>query len=128
MTDYAPAGPAQSGDVLLRDHGERQYAMILHLSSLAGYLVPYAGLIVPVALWLAKKDESPGIDRHGRAVVNATISYLIYTTVAAILCVILIGIPMLILLGILAVVFPIIAAVKANDGRYWNYPGSIRFL
>ena len=128
MTDHVPVGPAQSGEVLLRDHGERQYAMFLHLSSLAGYLVPYAGLIVPVALWLAKKDESPGIDQHGRAVVNATISYLIYSTVAFILCFVLIGIPIIIILGILAVVFPIIAAVKANDGRYWHYPGSIRFL
>ena len=41
---------------------------------------------------------------------------------------ILIGIPLLILLGVLCVVFPIIGAIKANDGIAWPYPGSYRFF
>jgi uncharacterized Tic20 family protein len=40
----------------------------------------------------------------------------------------IIGIPLLIALMVLMVVFPIIGAVKANDGKVWKYPLSIPFL
>ncbi len=31
-------------------------------------------------------------------------------------------------LGVLAVVFPIIAGIKANNGEVWKYPLSINFI
>lgn len=53
---------------------------------------------------------------------------LIYTAVAAILCIVLIGIPILILLYILNIVFVIIASIKASEGQLYRYPMTIRFL
>jgi len=44
------------------------------------------------------------------------------------LFVVLIGIPLLIALAILAIVFPIVAAIKANNGQVWKYPLSIPFF
>ena len=41
---------------------------------------------------------------------------------------IIIGIPILFVLGILAVVFPIIGAIKAYNGELWEYPMAIRFV
>ena len=49
----------------------RQWCMFMHLSQFAGYLVPFAGIVVPIVMWQTKKDEAPEIDAHGRAVVNA---------------------------------------------------------
>ena len=63
----------------------RQMAMFLHLSVLAGFIVPFAGLIVPILIWQMKKDELPLIDVHGKNVVNWIISALIYTVICFIL-------------------------------------------
>jgi len=111
------------------DHPEvRQWAMILHLSVFAGYLVPLAGLIAPIVIWQMKKTDLPGVDAHGKVVVNALISYVIYAIGAVILVLFVIGIPLLIALAVIAVVFPIVGAIKANQGELWPYPLTIKFI
>jgi hypothetical protein len=106
----------------------KQWAMLLHFSLLAGFVVPFAGLIVPIIIWQLKKTEFPEIDAHGKVVVNWMISLIIYGAVCFLLSFILIGIPLLIVLGALAVIFPIIGGIKANNGELWKYPLSIPFL
>jgi len=44
------------------------------------------------------------------------------------LCFILIGFPLLFILALLGIVFPIIGAIKAGNGEVWPYPCSIRFF
>ena len=110
------------------DQETRQWAMFLHLSLLAGFVVPFAGLVVPIIIWQLKKNELPGLDPHGKVVANWLVSALIYGVVAGILCLVLIGLPLLALLGLLAVVFPIIGAIKANNGELWAYPLSIQIF
>ena len=106
----------------------RLWAMLIHLSLLAGILIPYAGYVVPIVIWQLKKNELPGIDAHGRVAANWMISWVIYTVIAFVLCFVLIGIPLLLVLAILHIVFPIIGAVKANEGELWQYPLSIKFF
>jgi uncharacterized Tic20 family protein len=106
----------------------RQWAMFLHLSQLAGYIIPLVGLIAPIVIWQMKKDEYPILDEHGKAVVNWIISELIYGAICFVLVFIVIGFPMLMVLGILAVVFPIIGGIKANNGELWHYPMAINIL
>lgn len=105
-----------------------QWAMFLHLSLLAGFVIPLAGLIAPVVIWQVKKADLPEIDIHGKIVVNWIISAIIYAVLCLILAFLIVGIPMLIGLGILGIVFPIIGAVKAGGGEVWRYPLSIDFL
>jgi uncharacterized Tic20 family protein len=106
----------------------RQWAMFLHLSQLAGFAVPIAGLVVPIVLWQMKKEELPGIDEHGKVVMNWIISEIIYGIASLLLMLVLIGIPLLIALGIVGIIFPILGGIKANNGELWPYPLSIRFL
>jgi len=75
-----------------------------------------------------KRGDSPEIDAHGKESLNFQISMLIYDAVAAILCIILIGIPILIALWVLNSVFVIIASVKASEGKFYRYPITIRFI
>ena len=102
--------------------------MFLHLSLLAGFLIPLAGLAVPIVIWQMKKADIREIDAHGKVVVNWLISSLIYSAIGFVLTFVLIGIPILMVLAVLAVVFPIIAGIKANNGEVWKYPLSINFL
>jgi uncharacterized Tic20 family protein len=104
------------------------WSMFIHLSQFCGYLIPLAGLIVPIVLWQMKKNESEIIDKHGRIIVNWIISELIYGLIFFVLVFVIIGIPLLVALGILSIVFPIIGGVKANNGEIWPYPLSIKFF
>lgn len=111
-----------------RDREARLWAMILHLSVLAGFVVPLAGLIAPIVIWQLKKGDLPEIDVHGKIVVNWIISAIIYGAVSYVLTFVLIGFLLLIALAVLAVIFPILGAIKAYNGEIWRYPLSIQFL
>jgi uncharacterized Tic20 family protein len=121
-TDDADVGPEKF------DQKTRQWGFILHMSVLAGFLLPPAGFIAPIVIWQLKKDELPGVDSHGKNAMNWLMSAAIYMVVSVLLVFAIIGIPMMIALGAVAIVFPIIAAIKANHGELWTYPMSIRFL
>jgi uncharacterized Tic20 family protein len=91
-------------------------------------VIPYAGLVAPIVIWQVKKNELPGIDQHGKNAVNWIISLIIYSVVCFFLIFVIIGIPLLVVLGVLGLIFPIIAGLKANSGEYWKYPLSIKFF
>jgi uncharacterized protein len=128
LLNPAPGGSSGAAGPADLEQQTRLWAMILHLSQLAGFLVPFAGLIVPIVVWQIKKTELPGIDEHGKVVVNWIISEIIYFVGSGILSIFLIGLPLLLVLSVLAIVFPIIGGVKANNGEVWKYPMSIAFF
>lgn len=103
------------------------WSMYIHISQFCGYIVPVAGLVVPIVLWQLKKGESEIVDKHGKIVLNWILSEIIYAVVCGLLCLILIGFLLLPVLVVLGIVFPIIGAVKANSGVVWPYPLSINF-
>ena len=113
---------------IISDKECRNWAMILHFSLLAGYIVPLAGLVAPIIIWQIKKDELPGIDAHGKVVVNWLISAFIYAVIFTALIIVIIGIPLLIALGLLSIIYPIIGGVKANEGKLWKYPLTFQIL
>ena len=106
----------------------RQWALLIHLSQFAGYVVPLGGLVLPIVLWQWKKHESPEIDAHGKVVANWIVSELIYGTCCLFLFFFLIGIPLMLGLLLLGVIFPLVGAVKANDGVVWRYPLSMNIF
>ena len=107
----------------------RMWAMICHLSALAGLVVPVVGCIVgPLIVWQIKKEEFPFVDEQGKEAVNFQISMLIYGIVAGLLCFACVGFVLLPAVAVFDLVFLLIAAVKANDGHHYRYPLTIRFI
>ena len=104
---------------------ENTYIMLMHLTQFAGVLIPLAGFIVPILMWITNKDNNANVDLHGKNILNFIISFAIYAAVATIT---IIGIPVAIIIGILYIIFVIIATVKANNGEYWKYPLTIQFI
>ncbi len=111
------------------DSGTRTWAMILHLSTLAGFTaIPLLGLVAPILIWQLKKESMPELDAHGKVVANFLLSMFIYMLVAGLLIFVFIGIPLMFALWLVAIVFPIIGGIKANDGIVWKYPMMIQFF
>lgn len=106
----------------------RDWATVLHLSLFAGHAVPFGGIIAPIVIWQTQKDEMPELDEHGKNAVNWILTFIIGCVVFGLLSFVLVGIPFLIALLVMNVVFPVIAAVKASEGRVWRYPLSISFF
>ena len=102
--------------------------MLAHLSALSGYIVPFGSIIGPILVWQIKKHEMPAVVAHAKEVLNFQISCIIYLIVCIPLIAVLIGIPLMVVIGIGALVCVIIASMKANDGITWKYPLTIRFL
>ena len=93
---------------------------------LAHVLGIVVGFLGPLIIMLVAEDENA--KNHAKEALNWQISLIIYMIVAFILIFIFIGILLIIALAVLNVVFGIMAAVKAGEGKLWKYPLAIRFF
>ena len=112
------------------DKDDKLWAMLCHLSALASYLgVPFGNILGPLVIWLIKKDESAFVDVNGKKALNFQISLMIYGLAATpLICLGPVIFIVIIPLMIIGLIFPIVAAVKANNGEEYNYPISIQFI
>ncbi|MFC1547820.1 DUF4870 domain-containing protein [Candidatus Neomarinimicrobiota bacterium] len=107
----------------------RKWAMFCHLSALVGLMGNGLGFLVgPLVVWVLKKGDDPFIDDQGKEAVNFQITMFIALIVSGILVLVVIGFVLLIVVGIMMIVFPIMGAIKANEGESYRYPFSIRFI
>lgn len=106
----------------------RMFVLFCHLSAFSAFFVPLGNIWGPLVLWLIKKDESPEVDAHGKESLNFEISITLYLIASFVLSFLLIGIPFLIAGCIFWFVVVIIASVRANEGRFYRYPLTIRFI
>ena len=104
---------------------ERGLAAITHLSGLAGYIIPFGGVLVPIIIWIVKKDSAIISSIAKQAILLNVIAFLmIGVLVALALTIILIPVAIIgaIVLCIAALALPIIGAIKASEGTYFRYP------
>ena len=106
----------------------RNTAVVAHLSTLAGLVVPFGSVIGPLAVWLTRRHRDPFIDDTGREALNFGISIAIYGLVALAAALLLVGIPLLIAGVITWVVLACLAAAKASQGQSYRYPLTLRLV
>jgi len=120
MGDYNIGGPSKDA---------RMWAMWCHLGALLGYiLIPFGNILVPAAIWLAKRDSDPFIDANGKESLNFQVTLLIYMTVAFLTVLLMIGLVLIPIVYIFGIVMTIIAGIRANDGEHYRYPLTIRLF
>jgi uncharacterized protein len=104
---------------------ERTLAAITHLSGLAGYIIPFGGVLVPIIIWMVK-SESRVISSIAKQAVLLNVIVFVLFIAGVILALTIILIPVLLLaavvIGVAVIVLPIVGAIKANDGVYYRYP------
>ena len=119
---------------------ERQWAMFAHLSALLGGIVTsgWAGnvgfFIGPLVIWLMKRDTMPFVADQAKEALNFAITVSIAFLVLLLLTIMSLGIgmvltvPLMMVIGIAALVLCIIAAVKSHEGVAYRYPFALRFV
>lgn len=112
----------------LQTQEQKQMGLFLHLSQLANVLLFPIGIVVPIIIWQTQKEKTPALDAHGKMVANWMISATIYAIISIVLMFVLVGFLTILAVGVMGIVFPIIGAIKANNGELWEYPLTIKFL
>jgi uncharacterized Tic20 family protein len=118
---------------------ERQWAMFAHLSALLGGLLTSAfggwGFFIgPLVIWLMKKDEMPFVADQAKEALNFNITVSAIFLILLVLTVVTLGIgilisgPLMLVVGIGALVLIILAAIKANEGVAYRYPLTVRLI
>lgn len=118
---------------------ERQWAMFAHLSALLGGLLTSAiggwGFFLgPLVIWLMKKDSMPFVADQAKEALNFNITVSAIFLVLLVLSLLTLGIgflitvPIMLVVGLAALVLIIMAAIKANEGVAYRYPFAIRLI
>ena len=109
--------------------------MIGHLSALSGLVFPLGNILGPLIVWQVKKDTMPFAAAEAKEALNFQITWsigiVLASVVAFILSFVVIGFllfPVIGLAGIAIFVFAVIGGLKANEGRSYRYPMSIRMV
>jgi uncharacterized Tic20 family protein len=128
--EQQPSQPYVTSDGRCRVDGlsetDRNFAIAMHLSPFAFFIVGPFAFLAPLVLWLIRKDRSDFDDDHGRETVNVMITGAIFFAagfftiglawLAFIVWCVFIGIGM------------IRGAVASGRGEYFRYPMTFRFI
>ncbi|MDH3678672.1 MAG: DUF4870 domain-containing protein [Acidimicrobiia bacterium] len=116
----APLAPQPyQGGAIANDTGT---AVLIHIG---GAIV---GFLLPLVIYLIKKDESPFLRHHAAEALNFHFTVFLATIVCLILFLVIIGIFLFLALIVAAWVLTIIAAIAASRGEYYRYPFTIRVV
>jgi uncharacterized Tic20 family protein len=121
-TPGAPSGPAPTQD-------DRTWGLIAHLSAFVFFLLPpIGGVLGPLIVWLARRDQSPFVATQAKEALNFNLSVLIAAAFCGLLVLVLIGFLLGLALFIAWIALTIIAAIKASEGVDYRYPVSLRLI
>jgi hypothetical protein len=128
----APVPPVQPPS----DQQARIWNMWCHLSALAGLLgIPFGNVLGPLLIWQIKKNEIPSVEIHGKAALNFQLTVLIAALVTfaaafvlSFFCIGYLLFPVVFAIVIAGMVFAVIAGIKANEGKEYQYPYSLKLI
>jgi len=110
------------------DKEERTLALMAHLAGYAGLALPLGSLLGPGLVYWLKRDESAYVEDQAREALNFQLTILLAALVSVPLMFVGIGFVTMLLTGIFWLVGTAIGASKANEGEWYRYPATIRFL
>jgi len=121
-----------------RKQVDNNYLVIFHLSVLVFIVIPTGNIILPLILWLTKKDKISNLDEIGKNLLNFQIVWSIISS----LSIIVYGLTkilhiysfnvllfLFIILYVINIALPIFFAIKQRKGVLkYKYPNIIKFI
>lgn len=90
------------------------------MAALTHILALFTWFIGPLIMLIATEDEF--VEENARNAINFQIVFTLGMFISGILSLVLIGLLLMPILGLLDLIFCVMAAVKASDGEAWEYP------
>lgn len=117
---------------------DKNYMTIFHLTVLTFLAIPVGNIIIPLIMWMNKKDKIIGLEKIGKNLLNYQIVWSIVTFISIIVFAIFkimhygyypILFYIFIGLYILNIILPIIFAIKTSNGKTdYLYPNIIKLI
>ena len=103
---------------------ERLLAAIAHFGGIVG------GFLVPLIIWLIKKDQSKFIDDQAKEALNFQINIIGQAVILAMIAFATCGLGAVLFLPwcLWPLIMSILAGVAANKGEAYRYPATIRLI
>ncbi|QOD94605.1 DUF4870 domain-containing protein [Chryseoglobus sp. 28M-23] len=122
MSQQPPVNPYATAPAPLRPEEEKLWATLIHVGGI------FFGFVPALIGYLVLKERGPFIRGHSTTALNFQLTMLIGYVVGYVTVFVFIGFLVLLAVGILVLVFGIIAAIAANRGEEYYYPVAIKFL
>ncbi|CAN5362976.1 DUF4870 domain-containing protein [soil metagenome] len=117
-----PPTPQYAAPAPLSPSDERLWATLIHIGGIP------LGFISPLVGYLVLKDRSAYVREQSATALNFQLTLLIGWVIGSILTIVLIGGLILLAVGVVSIIFSIIAAIAANKGEHYKYPFAITFV
>ncbi len=102
--------------------------MACHLSALAGYVIPFDSLPGSLMVWLIKKDEMPFVNIQDKEALNFQITMVIAAIISLVRLFVIIGFILIWIVGVVDLIFIILATVQVSQGIDYRYPLALRLI
>ena len=138
MNDYEhQAVPPPAPSAVSQD--DRLWAAGTHIAALlaaffTSWFAGIAGALAALVIWFIVRDRSSFAAENAKEAFNFNLSMFLYAVVSVLVVVFTLGIGLLValpawlVLGLVWLIFTIIAAMKAYGGELYRYPLTIRLL
>ena len=112
------------------DAASNNWAMAGHLSGLAGYMIPFGGILGPLVIWLTQRDARPFAGAEALKALNFNITMILAQVVCVVIAVLTCGIGavLVVVVAIAHLVLCILAAIEVSNGRPYVYPWTIELI
>jgi uncharacterized protein len=121
MSEGRPPEPTSRPPLIESTQDERTMAMLCHLGGVIG------SFLIPLIIWLIKKDQSKFVDDQGKEALNFHITMFIGYIIGGATACFTFGL-LIVAVWVLSVVFSIIGGLAAQRGEVYRYPIAIRLL
>jgi uncharacterized protein len=108
----------------MSDSDQRMWAMLAHLGGIL------FGFVAPLIVWLVYRERSRFVEEQAKEALNFQITMVIGWVVLFVLTLVTFGLAALLyfVLGVVVLVFCIIAGLAANKGEAYRYPFALRLV
>lgn len=121
--DFEKVPPVKSAEVPFSED-DRTWGMLSHLSYFLTFVIGVS-CVAPLVIWILKKDSSEFIEDQAKEALNFQLSaFIVSLVLAATVC----GIPLILVVFIMSIVYSIQGGMAANRGEYYRYPYTFRMI
>jgi uncharacterized Tic20 family protein len=116
---------------------DKNVLIMLNISQLGFLAFPLLGVVIPLAIWILKKDKVKDVDEVGKSILNFQISWAISIFICYILFFSTLfihsfigfgGIGLIVIFYIYAIIVVLFNAIKIRNGKRVQYKPAFHFL